>query len=61
MNEKWEVRHWTKELQVTEEQLRRAVEKVGPLVEDVRHELGRGGAETRTLASGMGVTSDPDS
>jgi len=39
INEEWEVRYWTKELGVTEEQLRRAVEKAGPSVEAVRKQL----------------------
>ena len=41
INEDWEVRYWTKELQVSEEELRAAVAKVGSLSNAVRKELGR--------------------
>ena len=34
------VRYWARTLETDEERLRRALRKVGPLVEDVKHELG---------------------
>ncbi len=34
------LRYWARTLETDEEKLRRAVRKVGPLVEDVKHELG---------------------
>ena len=39
VNEEWELRYWTKELGVTEEQLRNAVQKAGVSVEAVRKQL----------------------
>jgi len=39
VGEEWEVRYWTKEFGVDEQQLRKAVEKVGPSVDAVRQEL----------------------
>lgn len=36
-----EVRYWTKELGCTEEELRDAVSKVGPMVKDVKRKLGK--------------------
>ena len=39
VSEEWELRYWTKELGVSEEQLREAVQKVGPSAEAVRREL----------------------
>jgi hypothetical protein len=41
VNEPWEVQYWTKELGVTEQQLRDAVSKVGVMVTDVRRHLGK--------------------
>ena len=41
VNEPWEVRYWCEELGVTPEQLKQAVRRVGPMVEDVRLELGK--------------------
>lgn len=34
------LRYWAKTLETDEDRIRRAVGKVGPLVEDVKHELG---------------------
>jgi hypothetical protein len=39
VNETWEVQYWTKELGVTEERLRKAVQKVGTSADAVRKEL----------------------
>ncbi|HUQ92096.1 MAG TPA: DUF3606 domain-containing protein [Bryobacteraceae bacterium] len=45
MNEEWEVRYWTTELGISEEELRTIVQKVGPSAEAVRREAtGRGRA-----------------
>jgi hypothetical protein len=41
VNEDWEVRWWTKELECTEAQLRAAVKAAGPMVKDVRAHLAR--------------------
>lgn len=40
VNEDYEVQYWSKELGVTPEQLREAVERVGPTVDAVRRQLG---------------------
>lgn len=40
-SEAWELKHWTKEFGVTEEELRAAVKAVGPMVTDVRKKLGK--------------------
>ena len=37
------LRYWAKTLETDEQKLRRAVEKVGPLLETVKRELGIGG------------------
>jgi hypothetical protein len=39
INEDYEVRYWTKELNVTPEQLEQAVNQVGPMVENVKKHL----------------------
>ena len=39
VNENWERRYWAKELGVSEDRLREAVEKVGVSVDAVREEL----------------------
>ena len=39
VDEDWERRYWTNELGVSEEQLRKAVQKVGASVDAVRKEL----------------------
>lgn len=39
-SEDYEVRDWAKKFGVTEDALRRAVERVGPMADDVRRELG---------------------
>ena len=41
MEEDYEVEYWTKRFGVSREQLKRAVEKAGPMVEDVQRELAR--------------------
>lgn len=41
LNEDYEVRDWTRSLGVSEEELRRAVGKVGNSAEAVRRELGK--------------------
>jgi len=38
-SEEWELRYWTKELGVTEDELKAAVKAVGPAAEDVRRQL----------------------
>lgn len=40
-SEAWELKYWTKEFGVTEEQLKAAVKAVGPMVVDVRKKLGK--------------------
>lgn len=40
LSEDYEVRDWATKFGVTEEALRRAAERVGPMAEDVRRELG---------------------
>jgi hypothetical protein len=39
INEDYEVRYWTKELNISPEQLKQAVNQVGPMVENVRKHL----------------------
>ena len=39
MQEDYEVRYWCKKFRVTPDALRDAVERVGPMVEDVQREL----------------------
>ncbi|WP_426284968.1 DUF3606 domain-containing protein [Luteibacter sp. E-22] len=41
INEEYELRYWTKELGVSEEQLRTSVKRVGPMADDVRADLRR--------------------
>jgi hypothetical protein len=41
INEEHEVRYWTGALNVTPEQLRKAVKEVGPMADDVRKWLGK--------------------
>jgi hypothetical protein len=38
-DEEYEVRYWTEKLGVSREQLRRAVQRVGPMVEDLKRAL----------------------
>ncbi len=38
------IRFWSSTLEVKEDKLRQAVKKAGPLLEDVKQELGIGGA-----------------
>lgn len=40
INQPHEVQYWTKALNVTDNELRRVVQKVGVMVKDVRRELG---------------------
>jgi Protein of unknown function (DUF3606) len=41
MHEDYEVKHWTKQLGVSKEQLQKVVDKVGSSAAAVRKELGR--------------------
>ena len=41
LNQEHEVRYWTKELGVDEQTLKSTVQRVGPMVEDVRSALRR--------------------
>ena len=41
VNEPWELTYWTKELGVSEDELKAAVEAVGVKVEDVKKHLGK--------------------
>jgi hypothetical protein len=41
IHEDYELRDWSQSLGVTPEELKKAVEKVGPMVEDVKKELGK--------------------
>lgn len=41
VNEDYEVLYWTKEFGISEDTLRDAVKRVGPMVDDVRAELRR--------------------
>lgn len=41
VNEDYELRDWSKSLGVTPEELKKAVQKVGPMADDVRKELGK--------------------
>lgn len=41
INEDYEIRYWTKEFGISEEQLRSAVKRVGVMVADVRADLRR--------------------
>ena len=40
VNQSWEIKYWTDKLGVSEQQLRKAVQAVGPLVADVKRYLG---------------------
>lgn len=41
VNEDYELRDWSKKFGVTPSELKKAVEKVGPMVADVKKELGK--------------------
>jgi hypothetical protein len=41
VHEKWELDYWTEKLGVTEQQLKDAVQQVGPMAKDVRSHLGK--------------------
>jgi hypothetical protein len=41
INEDYEVQYWTDKFGVTPDELKKAVEKVGPMAADVKNELGR--------------------
>ncbi|QGZ39948.1 uncharacterized protein DUF3606 [Pseudoduganella flava] len=41
VNEPWELRYWTKELGLSEDELRQAVKEAGPSVEAVRQHVGK--------------------
>ena len=40
-SEDYEVRYWTEKFNVSRRELEKAVEKVGPMAEDVQRELGK--------------------
>ena len=40
VHETYELRDWSRKLGVTPEQLKEAVQKVGPMVDDVKRQLG---------------------
>ncbi len=40
IHQEYEVRYWTQELGVTAERLRQTVDVVGPMVKDVKRQLG---------------------
>jgi hypothetical protein len=48
VNEEWEVRYWLKELGVTEDELRQAVQKAGTTVGAVQQELNVGRTKRET-------------
>lgn len=41
VHESWELKYWTEALGVSAAKLKAAVKKVGPMVKDVRKELGK--------------------
>ncbi len=41
INQDWELEYWSKRLGCTKAELIAAVQKVGPMVEDVKKELGK--------------------
>lgn len=41
VNEEWELRYWSKSLGATPEQLRAAVDQVGPMVDKVREHIAK--------------------
>jgi hypothetical protein len=41
VHEDWERKRWAKDLGVSEDKLKEAVRKVGPMVKDVKKELGK--------------------
>jgi hypothetical protein len=41
VHEEWERRYWSEKWNVTQQELERAVNKVGPMAEDVAKELGQ--------------------
>lgn len=41
VHETWELSYWTKELGVSPEQLKESVKRVGPMVADVKRDLGK--------------------
>ena len=41
VNEEWELRYWTKELGLSEDELRQAVKEAGTTVEAVRRHVGK--------------------
>ena len=44
VNEDYELRYWTEKFAVTADELKRAVERVGPMAEDVARALGKAAA-----------------
>ena len=41
VNERWELDYWSKKFSVTHDELKDAVKAVGPMVDDVRQQLGK--------------------
>jgi hypothetical protein len=41
VHEAWELKHWTKELGISEDELRDAVRLHGPMVKDIKKALGK--------------------
>lgn len=41
VHESWELQYWTKQLGVSAEQLKASVSRVGPMVDDVKRDLGK--------------------
>ena len=46
VNEDYELSYWTKELGVSRDELKSAVQKVGPVAKDVREHLGKSRSAT---------------
>lgn len=57
VNEKHELKHWSKRFSVSPERLREVVEKVGTRLQDVERALGTGRAAPGRDASTGGTTS----
>lgn len=41
INQQWEIDYWCKKWSITKERLLKTVKKVGPMVVDIKKELGR--------------------
>ena len=46
VNEDYELRYWTEKFGVSADELKRAVERVGPMAEDVARALGKAAASS---------------